>query len=205
MRPLTPQRAVVWMTLLLAGAGCRVDDARSAQARTAHRPAPTPFRFGRAATSAEIVAWDIDVDTLGRGLPEGRGTAARGATLYGEKCAACHGLKGEGGMAGLAPPLIGREPRDGFPFGRDARLVKTVGNYWPYATTLYDYINRAMPLTAPSSLTPDDVYSLTAYLLERNGIISPDLVVDRASLPHVRMPAHGRFVRDDRTGGPEVR
>lgn len=168
-------------------------------------PAREPFRFGRAATSAEIAAWDIDVDTLGRGLPEGSGTAARGATLYGEKCAACHGLKGEGGMAGLAPPLIGREPREGFPFGRDTRFVKTVGNYWPYATTLYDYINRAMPLTGPGSLTPDAVYSLSAFLLERNEIISPDLVLDRASLPRVRMPAHGRFVRDDRKGSPEVR
>ncbi len=205
MRVLTSQSAVVWVTLALAGAGCRVDDARSAQAPLTHAPAREPFRFGRAATAAEIVAWDIDVDTLGQGLPEGSGTAARGAVLYGEKCAACHGPKGEGGLAGLAPPLIGREPRQGFPFGRDVTLAKTVGNYWPYATTLYDYINRAMPLSAPGSLTPDDVYSLTAYLLERNEIISPDLVLDRASLPHVRMPAHGRFVRDDRAGGPEVR
>ena len=100
---------------------------------------------------------------------------------------------------------MGREPRQGFPFGRDPALVKTVGNYWPYATTLYDYINRAMPLNAPSSLAPDEVYSLVAYLLWRNEIIADSAVMDARTLPRVVMPARDRFVMDDRRGGPEIR
>jgi len=119
--------------------------------------------IGRAATSAEIRAWNIDVNASGVGLPAGRGTYARGAALFAERCAACHGGHGEG--IPPFPRLIGREPRDSFPFGRDAKYVKTIGNYWPYATTVYDYINRAMPFPAPSSLRPDDIYSLVAYLL----------------------------------------
>jgi len=100
---------------------------------------------------------------------------------------------------------VGREPREGFPFGRDPTLVKTVGNYWPYATTLYDYINRAMPLNAPGSLAPEDVYSLVAYLLWRNEIIADTAVIDRRTLPRVVMPTKDRLVVDDRRGEPEVR
>ena len=101
--------------------------------------------------------------------------------------------------------LVGREPRQGFPFGRDRRFVPTIGNYWPYATTIYDYVNRAMPLNAPGSLEPDEVYGLVAWLLWRNEIISDTTVIDRQSLPRITMPARSRFVPDDRKGGPEVR
>jgi S-disulfanyl-L-cysteine oxidoreductase SoxD len=165
---------------------------------------PTRFRtIGRVATAQEIRAWDIDANAQGVGLPPGRGTYARGATLFAERCVACHGAHGEG--IPPYPRLIGREPRDSFPFGRDAKYVKTIGNYWPYATTVFDYINRAMPLTAPGSQRADDVYSLVAFLLAENDVIGRESVVDAASLPKIHMPARDRFVRDDRTGGATFR
>jgi cytochrome c len=103
-------------------------------------------------------------------------------------------------MTPAGPKLVGRDPRDGFPFGNDPKLVKTVGNYWPYATTLYDYIHRAMPLSAPGTLKPDDVYAVVAYLLSENEIIDKNAVIDAKTLPAVKMPAVGHFVVDDRRG-----
>jgi cytochrome c len=110
-----------------------------------------------------------------------------------------------GSGAAASPRLIGREPREGFPFGQDPKYVRTVGNYWPYATTVYDYVHRAMPLTAPGSLAPNEVYSLTAFLLAENDIIARDAVIDARTLPRVRMPARERFVPDDRAGGAAFR
>lgn len=171
------------------------------------RPTPAlPSRFatiGRRPTDDEIRAWDIDVNPEGKGLPPGHGTYAAGAAIFAQKCAACHGPHGEG--MGPYPRLIGREPRDSFPFGRDLKYVKTIGNYWPYATTVYDYIHRAMPLTAPGSLRPDELYSLTAFLLAENDVIGRDAVMDAQTLPRVRMPARGHFVVDDRRGGAGFR
>ena len=171
------------------------------------RPTPAlPSRFatiGRRATDDEIRAWDIDVNPEGKGLPPGHGTYAAGAAIFAQKCAACHGPHGEG--MGPYPRLIGREPRDSFPFGRDLRYVKTIGNYWPYATTVYDYMHRAMPLTAPGSLRPDELYSLTAFLLAENDVIGRDVVMDARTLPRVRMPGRGHFVVDDRRGGAGFR
>lgn len=164
---------------------------------------PSRFGFGRAATDAEIRAWDIDVNASGVGLPRGRGTYTRGAALFAERCAVCHGAHGEGSP--LFPKLIGREPRDSFPFGRDPRYAKTIGNYWPYATTVYDYVHRAMPFNAPGSLGSDDVYSVVAFLLAENEIIDRGVVVDARTLRHVRMPARDRFVVDNRVGGPGFR
>lgn len=170
-------------------------------------PAPAwPNRIdgiGRRALPEEQRAWNIDVNPTGAGLPPGSGTYAAGATLFAQRCAACHGAHGEGLAA--YPKLIGRDPRTGFPFGEDAHLAKTIGNYWPYSTTLYDYIHRAMPLTAPGSLQPNEIYSVIAYLLAENQIIDKGTVVDARSLPRIRMPARDRFVRDDRTGGPVFR
>jgi cytochrome c len=123
-----------------------------------------------------------------------------GATLFAQKCASCHGARGEG--IGPVPRLIGRDPSSGFPFALDAKYVKTVGNYWPYATTLYDYVHRAMPLNAPGSLRPDEIYSVADYILAENGIIGRNAVMDAQSLPRVRMPARDRFVPDNRKGGP---
>ncbi|MBI4514187.1 MAG: cytochrome c [Gemmatimonadetes bacterium] len=138
----------------------------------------------------------------GTGLPPGSGTVVQGAKVFAEKCALCHGPTGR---EGPFDPLVGREPREGFPFGRDPTLTRTIGNYWPYATTLYDYINRAMPLNAPGSLTPDEVYSLVAYLLFLNEIVPEDAVMNAQTLPQVTMPARDRFVLDNRRGGQEIR
>lgn len=164
--------------------------------------APKHFGFGRPATADEIKAWDIDVRPDGAGLPPGRGTVAQGAAIYAAKCAVCHG---ERGRDGPLDRLVGREPRTGFPFGRDPSLEFTIGNYWPYATTLYDYTYRAMPWTLPGSLEPDEVYGLVAYLLFLNEIVPEGAVMDATTLPQVVMPARDRFVRDTRRGGREIR
>ena len=163
---------------------------------------PARFGFGRPATDAEIAAWNISVRPDGKGLPAGSGTAREGAVVYASRCAVCHGATGR---EGPADRLVGPEPRVGFPFGGDPTLVRTIGNYWPYATTLYDYINRAMPLNAPGSLAPDEIYSLTAYLLWRNELIADTTRIDARSLPRIVMPARNHFVMDDRRGGAEVR
>lgn len=160
-----------------------------------------PERFGgigRAPSASEVRAWDIDANASGKGLPRGRGTYARGAQVYAQQCASCHGPKGEG----MPPnPKLVSAPISGFPFAQDYKIPKTIGTYWPYATTLYDYINRAMPFATPGSLPPDDVYSVVAWLLAENGIIKHDVTIDAKSLPKVRMPARDRFVVDDRVGG----
>jgi len=176
----------------------------SEHVRAASEPPPSRFGFGRSATEAEVKAWDIDVMPDGKGLPPGSGTVAKGAAIYAAQCAVCHGPEGKGGQYDA---LVGREPSEGFPFGRDPALLsrRTIGNYWPYATTLYDYINRAMPQAVPGSLTPDDVYSLVAYLLFLNRIVPANAVMDARTLPRVEMPARKRFVQDNRRGGPEIR
>ena len=163
---------------------------------------PASFGIGRTAGAEEIAAWDIDVMPDGTGLPPGSGTVAEGAAIYAVQCAACHGPTG---TEGPNDRLVGRNPEDDFAFAGNRRLHKTVGSYWPYATTLYDYIYRAMPQTTPRSLTPDEVYSLVAYLLWRNDIIAEDVVMDAATLPAIVMPARDRFVPDNRQGGPEIK
>jgi S-disulfanyl-L-cysteine oxidoreductase SoxD len=166
------------------------------------QPAPAlPARFdiGRAASAEEVAAWNLDVNPKGEGLPPGSGTADAGAAVYAAKCASCHGPKGEGGIP-PNPKLVGREPRN-FTFADSAGYTKTVGNYWPYATTLYDYIRRAMPQTAPGTLTAGETYSVIAWLLAENEIIPRDHVIDATSLPKVVMPSRDRFVLDDRKGG----
>lgn len=185
------------LALALAWGGCG-----RGQSDAGASGAPARFGLGRPATAPELAAWDIDVTPDGTGLPLGSGTATHGALVYARKCAACHG---RAGVEGPFDRLVGREPRQGFPFGRDPGLAKTIGNYWPYATTLYDYINRAMPLDAPGSLTSDEVYALVAFLLWRNEIITSSAEIDGRTLPRVVMPARDRFVRDNRRGGPEVR
>lgn len=175
----------------------------SATVASAQGPvAPGHYRLGRPATVDDIRALDIDVRPDGRGLPPGRGTVTEGETVFVAKCAACHGMKGEGLTADR---LVGRTAGDDFSFAMNGTLPRTVGSYWPYATTLFDYTRRTMPLPQPGSLTDNETYSLVAYLLHLNGIVPADAVVDAASLPKVRMPARDRFVIDDRIGGPTVR
>lgn len=165
--------------------------------------APKSYGLGTAASAAEVAALNTDASPSGAGLPAGKGDAATGATLYAAQCAVCHGQNGEG--IAPNPPLVGREPREGFGFGNDPKLVRTIGNYWPEATTLFDYIKRTMPLNAPGSLTDDDVYSLTAHLLVANEILPAAATLDSASLMAVRMPGKDHFVPDNRRGGREVK
>lgn len=156
---------------------------------------PATLGIGRPATPAEIAAWDIDVGPDGVGLPPGKGSAADGARIYAARCAACHGKSGREGPNDV---LVAPAPPDGFSFSRNPTLPRAIGNYWPYATTVFDYIRRAMPPDAPGSLTDDDVYALVAHLLALNEIIAVDAVMDAASLSKVRMPARDRFVPDAR-------
>ncbi len=176
----------------LACASAETDDAASAG----------EFGFGREPTAAEIVAWDIDVMPDGTGLPAGSGTVERGVALYEAQCASCHGATGR---EGPYDRLVGRVPNDEFPFGNDRTVRSTIGNYWPYATTLYDYILRTMPFGNPGTLDADEVYSLVAALLYMNDLIPEDGLMNAQTLPAVVMPARDRFVEDDRRGGPEVR
>jgi cytochrome c len=172
----------------------RPDAVDAGYALPAH--APDRFGLGSEASAARIAAWDVDVKPDGEGLPPGRGTVAEGEVVFRTYCIACHGLTGTEGPNDV---LVGTEPWDEWPGS------VTVGGYWPYATTLYDYIVRAMPQVSPGILTADQTYAVVAYILHRNDIIAADAVMDAATLPAVRMPARDRFVADDRRGGADVR
>lgn len=176
--------------------------ARGSGAAAAATQLPARFGLGRPASADEIRALDVDVMPSGHGLPEGRGTVAEGAATYAAKCASCHGKSGEGATFDR---LVATDAGDNFAFGRDPGLVRAIGNYWPYATTLYDYTARSMPFARPGSLTPNEVYGLVAYLLAENRIVPADAVMDKTTLPKVVMPARDRFVRDNRTGGKVVK
>lgn len=144
-------------------------------------------RFGQPIAPADIAPWDISIGPDGAGLPPGRGTAVQGESVYVAKCQACHGEKGAGRpndalVGGIGSLAAGKLP------------VKTVGSYWPYATTVFDYIRRAMPFQATKSLSPDEVYAVSAYILNLNGIVGPEDVLDAQSLPKVRMPNRDGFI-----------
>lgn len=153
---------------------------------------PVRYGFGRPATAVDINPWDIDVNAEGTGLPAGQGTAVTGKAIYRTKCAACHGLHGEGPQNRLVKS------------GSKAK-EKTIGTYWPYATTLFDYIRRSMPFNAPGSLTDQEVYQLTAYLLQANDLIDSTATINAKTLPKIIMPAKPLFVPDDRTGGAVIK
>src|ERR1700752_1026015 len=143
--------------------------------------------LGRVASPDEIASWDISIGPDGAGLPPGRGTPDQGEAVYAEKCVACHGEKGAG------------KPNDQLVGGRgslsgEQAPVKTVGSFWPYATTLFDYVRRAMPLNAPKSLSNDEVYAVSAYILQLNGIIGEADAMDAQTLPQVQMPNRGGFI-----------
>jgi S-disulfanyl-L-cysteine oxidoreductase SoxD len=148
------------------------------------------YGVGRPPTAEEVRAWDLTIRPNGQGLPSGSGTAALGKAVYAERCAACHGETGEdpkysrlvGGQGTLAT----------------AQPIRTIGSFWQYAPTLWSYIRRAQPYDHPGSLTPDQVYAVTAYLLHRNGIIGEQDVMDATTLPQVQMPNRDGFVPDPR-------
>lgn len=149
------------------------------------------YGYGTVPTAAQIAGWSIAVRPDGQGLPPGRGTVDKGADIYAQNCAACHGTFGEG--EGRFPKLAGGGKLTG------DRPVPTVGNYWPYATTLYDYVNRAMPFPAPHSLKPDQIYAIVAYILNLNNIVPNNFIADAKSLPQVKMPnRHGFIWKDPR-------
>lgn len=142
--------------------------------------------LGKPINPADIAAWDISVHPNGMGLPPGSGTAARGAIIYADKCASCHGDNGKGGSSAA---LVG-----GGPINDISASLKTIASYWPYATTLFDYVRRAMPWQAPKSLTDDEVYALTAFLLAQNKIIGGNDVINAETLPKVWMPNREGFI-----------
>jgi mono/diheme cytochrome c family protein len=142
--------------------------------------------LGQPITEKDAAAWDISVGPDGAGLPAGRGTVKRGEEVFTAKCLACHGEKGLGTPA---DKLVGGQGT----LGGDQAPVKTVGSYWPYATTLFDYIRRAMPLLEPQTLTAEETYALSAYILHLNGIVGERAVMDAKSLPRVKMPNQGNF------------
>jgi cytochrome c len=146
-----------------------------------------PPRLGRAATPDEIAKTDISIAPDGKGLPPGSGSVAQGAEVYAQKCVACHGPNGagtpsgdrlSGGIGSLATPTP----------------IKTVNSYWPYATTLFDYIRRAMPITMPQSLSNEEVYAVTAYILSLDNVVPMNATLDAQSLPRVQMPNKDGFV-----------
>src|SRR5580700_5991759 len=143
------------------------------------------YGIGRAATPQEIAGWDIDVAPDGAGLPPGHGAVREGEAIFAKKCAGCHGAHGEGKPM---DQLVG-----GFGTIFEAKPQKTIGSFWPYATTLFDYVRRAMPFNAPRSLSNDEVYEVCAYILRLNGIVGEDAVMNAQTLAKVQMPNRDGF------------
>jgi mono/diheme cytochrome c family protein len=167
-------RDLAWLVIAVVACGC-------ARATVVETP-----NLGQPATAAQIAGWDISVGPDGAGLPPGRGTAATGAVVYEQKCQACHGARGAGQpndrLVGGQGTLASKTP------------VRTIGSYWPYATTVFDYVRRAMPYTQPQSLSNDEVYAVTAYLLHLNGIIGESDEMNARTLPAVKMPNRDNFI-----------
>jgi len=164
----------LWLAVLLGTAGSGAQE----------------LGLGRTPTPDEIRRIDISIPPSGEGLPPGSGTAERGAEIYTAQCARCHGATG---VEGPEDRLVG-----GAGSLATAQPIKTVGSYWPYATTLWDYVNRAMPFDRPGTMAADDVYAVVAYLLRLNEIVGDSEVLDAATLPRIRMPNRDGFHADDR-------
>src|SRR5206468_4178917 len=172
----TPKRLVVFAAAALAAC---------ATPQRAGTPSP---KFGEPVAAQQLAGFDISIPPSGAGLPAGSGTARDGLKVYEQHCLACHGAKGLGkpadALAGGVGSLATKTP------------VRTVGSYWPYSTTLFDYVRRAMPLNNPLSLTDDEVYAVSAYVLFLNGVVSEDAVMNAQSLPQVKMPNREGFISD---------
>ncbi|HUF81448.1 MAG TPA: cytochrome c [Burkholderiales bacterium] len=160
---------------------------------------PDRPRFGQRISEAELAAWNIDIRTSdGLGLPPGRGSVAEGKRIYDAQCAACHGADAKGGPVYGA--MVG-----GIGSFKTAKRVLTPGSMYPYAPILFDYIRRSMPMDRPQTLSPNEVYALSAYLLNLNGLVPADAVMDQTSLPRVQMPNRDGFRIDDRPDTRAVR
>ena len=168
----TPDRAIFAASLLLA---------ITSGASLAETP-----NLGKPIDEAAIAAWDISILPDGTGLPKGSGTPAQGAVVYAEKCSACHGDNGKGGFAGA---LVSDRELAGI-----SAAQKTIRNFWPYSTTVFDFIRRAMPFSMPRSLTDDEVYALTAYILAENKLIGENDLMNAQTLPKVKMPNRDNFI-----------
>jgi cytochrome c len=159
-------------------------------ANVALAQAPAYSKIGRAPTKEEISAWDISIGPDGKGLPEGHGTSKEGAAIFAEKCAVCHGSEGQGGKIG--PRVVGGIADT--ETLTTLKPVRTVGGYWPYATSVWDFIRRAMPRGQSGTLTPNEVYAVTAFILYKSNIIQEGDVLDQKTLPKVQMPNRNGFV-----------
>lgn len=177
---MSMHKLFVLLTASALVAGCAAVGGRAADVQKGR------LGIGRLATAQEMHGWDIDVRPDGAGLPPGSGSVAVGRAIYEARCASCHGA---GGVGASAPALVG-----GAGTLATRRPVRTIGSFWPYATTVYDYIYRAMPWDRPMSMAPDEVYAVTAYLLNANKLVPDDAVMDAKTLPAVRMPNRDGFV-----------
>jgi cytochrome c len=192
------------IALSLAMVGCSVatdnanDQPMVAELLTAANIEPGHFSYGQSATAEQIAGWDIDIRPDGMGLPPGGATAEYGEMLYEDQCASCHGSFGEG--VGRYPVLAGGEGTL-----TEARPEKTVGSFWPYASTLWDYIHRAMPFTQPESLSDAEVYAITAYVLYLNDLVEYDFELTQSNLATIEMPNKDGFFLDDRPDVMAVR
>jgi len=188
-RPWIPACARMTKVIFFASLAALLGD-------VAASPAGESYGIGRTATPEEIAGWDIDISPDGAGLPAGHGSVAEGHAIFDEKCAACHGAHGEG------------KPMDrlagGFGTVFDIKSERTVGSYWPYATTLFDFVRRAMPFDAPQSLTPNQVYAVCAYVLYLNKLVLEDATLDPQTLPKIEMPNRSHFISafTPRSGDP---
>ena len=167
-------------------AGMVVIAAAALAACAVQPPAVRPPALGTSVSAEEVARWDISIPPSGAGLPKGGGTARQGLQVYQQQCLACHGAKGVGkpadALAGGMGSLASKTP------------LRTVGSYWPYATTLFDYVRRAMPIANPLSLSDDEVYAVSAYVLFLNGIVGDDAQMNARTLPQVRMPNRDGFI-----------
>jgi S-disulfanyl-L-cysteine oxidoreductase SoxD len=197
-RPALSRAVVAVLVLLVSVIGVPTIVARqnAPAATTTHRKTvpPAPTRkvapkgpgLGVSATAAQIESADVSVGPDGAGLPPGSGTPAQGEAVFNTKCIACHGPHGAG--------IVNDQLVGGQGTLTTTTPIKTIGSYWPYATTVFDYVRRAMPYQTPHSLSDPEVYALTAYLLSLNGVIAKDAVMDAKTLPQVKMPNRGNFI-----------
>jgi S-disulfanyl-L-cysteine oxidoreductase SoxD len=190
-------RSLSWavgLSTALLTAGCVTQQVETTSAT------PNPgVKFGKPITNADVAPWDIDIRSSdGKGLPAGRGTVAEGKAVYDAKCAACHGAEAKGG------PVYGTMVGGIGSFNTNARVL-TPGSMYPYAPILFDYIRRSMPMDRPQTLTANEVYAVSAYILNLNGIIPADAVMDQTTLAQVQMPNRNGFIVDDRPDVKAVR